>query len=557
MRNIFKHTKPLLVVIGILLIINCVGYIFSARIDVTADQRYTLSKASKTIVSNVDAPLIIDVYLNGDFPAEFKRLQQETQYLLEEFQAENSNVIINAIAPLDGDVDAEAIAQQFYEMGMTPARVTVKENAKNEQRLIFPWAVAVYNNKTVQIPLLKNNLGATTVDRVNSSVQQLEYKFADAFARLTQKRQKKIAIMRGNGELPDGQIADFVKDLREYYFIAPFTLDSVATNPIGTLEKLLAFDLVLEAKPTEPFTEKEKFVLDQYLMKGGKVLWLTEQVAMETDSLFNANQSAFALPKLLNLEDYFFKYGLRINTNLVNDLYSAPLVLATGQGREAEFTPFPWFYFPLPSSTNTHPIVNNIEAVKFEYASSIDTLKNSITKTILLSSSPSTKIEAIPKEISLKSLNSQPNVSTYKDGEQPLAVLLEGQFQSVYENRLKPFTYNNTLDNSSKTAMLVVADGDVIKNDLKGNTPLQLGFERYTGTTYGNKEFLLNAVNYLLDDTGLIDIRSKEIAIAFLNPEKVTRHKLTWQLVNIILPLILLALFGILFNLYRKKRFTK
>ena len=189
---------------------------------------------------------------------------------------------------------------------MTPARVTVKENGKNEQRIIFPWAMANYNDETVKIPLLKNNLGATTEERVNASVQQLEYVFADAFSKLLTPRKQKIAIMRGNGELPDLNIADFIKTIKPYYRVAPFTLDSVANNPIGTLEKLNEFDLVIEAKPTQAFTEQEKYVLDQYLMQGGKMLWLTEQVAFETDSLFNPSQTSFALPRTLNLDDYFF-----------------------------------------------------------------------------------------------------------------------------------------------------------------------------------------------------------------------------------------------------------
>jgi gliding-associated putative ABC transporter substrate-binding component GldG len=552
-----SHIKPLILVVVILIIINSISVSFFERFDITKDNRYTLSQAALEITNKAEAPLIVDVFLQGEFPSEFKRLQTETRSLLEEFNAENPNIYFNFINPLEDNVDAEAIATQFYQMGMTPARVTVKENGKNEQRIIFPWAMANYNNETVKIPLLKNNLGATTEERVNASVQQLEYVFADAFSKLLTTRKQKIAIMRGNGELPDINIADFVKSIKPYYRIAPFTLDSVATNPIGTLEKLNDYDLVIEAKPTQPYTEQEKYVLDQYLMQGGKMLWLTEQVAFETDSLFNPTQTSFALPRALNLDDYFFKYGVRINPELVNDLYSAPLILASGEGQDTQFNPYPWFYFPLPTATTAHPIVNNIEAVRFEYANPIDTLKNGIKKTVLLSSSPTTKLDAVPRQLSLKALGQQPNLETYKDGEKPLAVLLEGSFTSVYENRLKPFTYNNNINNSEPTAMLVIADGDIMKNKTNGNQPLELGFERYTGAAYGNKEFLLNSVNYLLDDTGLIDIRSKEISIAFLNPDKIVNQKLTWQLINILLPLLLLAIFGIVIISLRKRKYTR
>lgn len=556
MKTSNSHIKPLILVVVMLVVINSVSTSFFNRFDFTKDNRYTLSEAALDITNKAEAPLIVDVFLQGEFPSEFKRLQTEVRSILEEFNAENPNIYFNFINPLEGNADAEAIATQFYQMGMTPARVTVKENGKNEQRIIFPWAMANYNDETVKIPLLKNNLGATTEERVNASVQQLEYVFADAFSKLLTPRKQKIAIMRGNGELPDLNIADFIKTIKPYYRVAPFTLDSVANNPIGTLEKLNEFDLVIEAKPTQAFTEQEKYVLDQYLMQGGKMLWLTEQVAFETDSLFNPSQTSFALPRTLNLDDYFFKYGIRINTELVNDLYSAPLILASGQGEDTQFNPYPWFYFPLPTATKAHPIVNNIEAVKFEYANPIDTLKNSINKTVLLTSSPTTKLDAVPRQLSLKALGLQPNLELYKDSEQPLAVLLEGSFTSVYENRLKPFSYKNNKNNSEATAMLVISDGDIIKNKTNGNQPLELGFERYTGAAYGNKEFLLNSVNYLLDDTGLIDIRSKEISIAFLNPDKIADEKLKWQLINILLPLVLLAIFGVVFVSLRKRKYT-
>ena len=556
MKTSNLHIKPLILVVVILVIINSVSSSFFNRFDFTKDNRYTLSEAALDITNKAEAPLIVDVFLQGEFPSEFKRLQTETRSILEEFNAENPNIYFNFINPLEGNADAEAIATQFYQMGMTPARVTVKENGKNEQRIIFPWAMANYNDETVKIPLLKNNLGATTEERVNASVQQLEYVFADAFSKLLTPRKQKIAIMRGNGELPDLNIADFIKTIKPYYRVAPFTLDSVANNPIGTLEKLNEYDLVIEAKPTQAFTEQEKYVLDQYLMQGGKMLWLTEQVAFETDSLFNPSQTSFALPRTLNLDDYFFKYGIRINTELVNDLYSAPLILASGQGEDTQFNPYPWFYFPLPTATKAHPIVNNIEAVRFEYANPIDTLKNSINKTVLLTSSPTTKLDAVPRQLSLKALGQQPNLELYKDSEQPLAVLLEGSFTSVYENRLKPFSYKNNKNNSEATAILVISDGDIIKNKTNGNQPLELGFERYTGAAYGNKEFLLNSVNYLLDDTGLIDIRSKEISIAFLNPDKIADEKLKWQLINILLPLVLLAIFGVVFISLRKRKYT-
>lgn len=540
-----------------LVLVNFLASRYHQRFDLTQDQRYTLSPAAKEIIAEVESPLVIDVFLKGSFPPEFRRLQNETRQFLEEMRAYNPNIVFNFIDPLAEGDDANAIAEEFYAMGMTPARLSVMEQGKASETLIFPWAIANYREQTVKIPLLKNMLGISDEERVNNSVQQLEYSFANAISQLVRDREKKIAVMRGNGELPDAYIADFIQTLRQFYFIAPFTLNSAAENPERTLEELSEFDLIIEAKPTEAFTENEKYVLDQYLMQGGKALWLVEKTAMETDSLFNEAGRALALPRDLNLNDLFFSYGFRINPELVNDLYSAPIVLATGTGNDTRFTPYPWFYSPLTTSPNTHPIINNLEAVKFEWANPIDTLRNPVDKTVLLTSSPQSKAEGVPREISLDILNSRPDMAAYDDGELPLAVLLEGTFPSAYRNRVKPFEIENHKDVSEPTQMVVVSDGDVIKNQLQQGAPLELGFDRYTGNTYGNKEFLLNSVNYLLDDTGLINIRSKEITIPFMDTEKASEEREKWQLINVAVPLFLLGIGAFLFNYFRRKRYIK
>lgn len=549
--------KSLLILVVILFATNFLASEFYWRIDLTQDHRYSLSPAAKDIIADVDKPVIFDVFLEGSFPSEFRRLRNETRQMLEEFSAYNRNIKFNFINPLEEGGDANAVAEQFYKMGMTPARLNVQENGKNSESIIFPWAIANYGNKTVKIPLLKNQIGATDEERVTASVQQLEYALSDGLGKLIYPRKKKIAIMRGNGELPDARIADFIKTIQEYYFIAPFTLDSVSSNPGKTLEDLRKYDLVIDPKPTQPFSENEKFVLDQYLMKGGKMLWLAEVTNMETDSLLNERGTAIALPRNLNLGDYFFSYGVRINPSIVNDLYSAPIILASGSGNNTRFNPYPWFYSPLTSSPGENPIINNIEAVKFEYANPIDTLANNVKKTVLLSSSPRTKLEGVPAQINLDMVGQKPDLGTYKDGEQALAVLLEGKFKSVYKNRIKPFKLSDPKEESEETKMIVISDGDVIKNDLQGGKPLELGFQRYTGNTYGNKEFLLNAVNYLLDDTGLIDIRSKEINLAFLDKEKVAAQREKWQIIDLAGPVLILVIFGIAFNFYRKKKYVK
>ena len=539
-----------------LFLFNVLTQSFYKRFDLTTDKRYTLNDITKDIIAQAESPIIIDVFLDGDdFPSEIRKLKAETQQLLEEFAIQNSNIIFKFLNPLDNPDTQKQNIESLTRRGLTPMQLSVKENGQATTKVIFPWALASYNDETVAIQLIKNNIGASQSELVSNSVQHLEYAFADGFSKLLNEKENKIAILKGNKELENIQIADFIKTVRPYYYIAPFTLDSIASNPTKTLNELNTYDLIVVAKPTETFTEEDKYVLDQYIMNGGKSLWLLDAVSIDKDSL-KTNGKSYALSMDLNLTDFFFKYGVRVNPNLINDLYSEPIVLATGTGSNAQFNEFPWFYAPLSKSENQHSIVKNIDLVRFDFASQLDTLKNSVSKTILLKSSILSRLEGVPLEIDLNMVNNEPDPSLYKNPFVPLAVLLEGKFTSVYKNRIKPFELSETKDESELTKMVVVADGDVIKNEVGRNGPEELGFNKWNGQVYGNKEFLLNTVNYLLDDTGLINIRGKELSIPFLNYEKIAVEKTKWQLVNTLLPLILLALFGITFQYLRKKKYS-
>ncbi|MGB5418976.1 MAG: gliding motility-associated ABC transporter substrate-binding protein GldG [Algibacter sp.] len=552
-----KTIKHILILVIALIAINFISSKVYKRFDLTADKRYTLSASAKQIINDLNSPIVVDVFLEGeDFPSEFRRLQNETRQLLEEFAATSNHIVFNFINPLEDESTRERNIQQLTQRGLTPMQLSVQESGKSSQAVIFPWALASYNDQTVLIPLVKNKIGVSQQELVNNSVQNLEYAFADGFSKLTKPKRRKIAILKGNKELEDRYIANFIQKLGEYYYIAPFTLDSVALNPQKTLKAIEDYDLIISAKPTEAFTEEEKFVLDQYTMNGGKSLWLIDAVAMEKDSLYNATGTNYAVARDLNLTDFFFKYGVRINPNMVSTLYSAPITLAMGEGSQSQFQHLKWPYSPLAGSSSNHPIVNNLNLVKFDFANQIDTLKNTLKKTILLETAPLTKLEGTPREVSLELVTKEQNPQSFNKGNQTLAVLLEGEFQSVYSNRVKPFEISEDKNTSIPTKMIIISDGDVIKNELAKNKPLELGFDRWTGQTYGNKEFLLNAVNYLLDDNGLINIRSKKIAVAFLNQQKIASQKTKWQLVNILLPLVLLGVFGFIFNYLRKKRYA-
>ncbi len=553
-----RKIKPItFILIGVIALIG-IGNSFYKRFDLTQDKRFTLSKSTENLIYEAAAPVVIDVLLEGDFPSEFRRLQSETKQLLEEFNTINPNIKYIFTNPLKEEEIRSQTISELQNFGLTPMEVSVKESGKTKVETVVPWAILSYQNRSIKVPLVKNTIGATTEERVNSSIQQLEYAFADGLTKLLHPKKHKIAVLKGNGQLPDRNIADFIKTLQDYYFVGAFTLDSVATNPSKTLQDLQKFDMVINAKPTIPFTEEEKYVLDQFIMTGGKSLWLVESVAMEIDSLMNPEGSSVAIMRDLRLRDALFSYGVRVNPVLVNDLYSAPLVLASGQGNETQFTPYPWFYSSLTKSTTNHPIVKNIEAVKFDFSNQIDTLKNDVRKTILLTSSDKSKTEGVPKEIQLEPiLRKKPDIGTYTEGPQNLAVLLEGKFKSTYKDRIKPYKETNHKDISTDTKMIVIADGDIIKNQTQKGQPIELGFDPTMNLKYGNKEFLLNSVNYLLDGTGLIEVRGKEINISFLNIKKVVNTKTKWQIINIVVPLLALLLFGFLFLFLRKRKYLK
>ncbi|MBG6111694.1 gliding-associated putative ABC transporter substrate-binding component GldG [Flavobacterium sp. CG_9.10] len=555
-----NNIKSVLITIAVLLILNVIGSFFFHRFDLTKDKRYTLSPTSLNIIKQVQNPLYIKIYLQGDLPAEFKRLQQETTQLLEEFQAYNKNIVFEFVDPLENKDESMDNIKELYRKGLTPINITVDDKGKQSQAMVFPWAIAVYNNKEVNIPLLKNRMGASTTQKVIGSVQHLEYSIADALNKITKDKQKKVAVIKGNGELQDVLMAKFLMQVRESYHIGPFTLDSVAKNPIGSLDALEKYDLAIIAKPTETFSDAEKQVLDQYIMNGGKTLWLVDQVAIEMDSLYNSSGSTLAYPRDLNLNDLFFKYGIRINPDLIKDERGSPIKLASGdQGSATQFQEFNWKFAPQVYPNSPHPIVKNLGGIKFDFANPIDTLKNGIKKTILLQSSQYSKKIGTPSEINLNSVTEETSPNDYLNkGNIPLSVLLEGSFHSMFENRILPFDQKNFETKGVANKMIVISDGDLIKNQLDKNfQPVELGYDQRSGNLYDNKDFLINCVNYLLDDNGLINIRSKDLDLPLLDKDKVYENYTITQFITIGLPILILAFFGLGFTFLRKRKYSK
>lgn len=561
MKKLFQNSiSKVVIALVCLLVVNYIAKQWHTRIDLTQDKRYTLSEVSKKTLAKIQNPIVIDVLLKGNIPTEFKKLQTETIQLLDEYAAANNNIIVNFVNPLEGEERPESVIQELINNGYQPLQITQNEAGKSSIEYIFPWAVISDGKKSERVRLFVNKLGATDQEQVQNSVQKLEYNFTDALYKFALDKKKKIAILRSNGALEDIYMADFLKTAREYYFIAPFTLDSVATNPEKTLHDLEKFDLLLVPKPTEPFTDAQKQVVDQYIMNGGRALWLIDNVAVSLEDMYKTGGMTMAMPINLNLTDMFFQYGFRINYTLVNDLYFSEIIVATGDGSQTRYMPIPWVYNPLVISGNNHLINNHLDAVRFQFANSIDTLKNGVKKTVLLASSPFSKADGTPREINLRFDPNNQNKEAYKHGNIPLAVLLEGEFNSVYKDRIRPINLKEKSDRSKPTKMLVVADGDIIKNDIdsKNNIPLELGFDKWTSKYYDNKSFLQNALNYLLDDTEFLSLRNKKVQLAFLDKQKVAESVNSWQIKVFVYPLLLLILVMLsVLYFYRKKNIRK
>ena len=561
MKKLFQYsTSKVIIALLSLFAINYISKQWHTRVDLTQDKRYTLSEVSMKTLAKIQNPIVIDVLLKGNIPTEFKKLQTETIQLLDEYTAANGNIIVNFVNPLEGEEHPESVIQELINNGYQPLQITQNEAGKSSIEYIFPWAVISDGKKSERVRLFVNKLGSTDQEQVQNSVQKLEYNFTDALYKFTLDKKKKIAVLRSNGALEDIYMADFLKTAREYYFIAPFTLDSVATNPEKTLNDLQKFDLLLVPKPTEPFTDAQKQVVDQYIMNGGRAFWLLDNVAVSLEDMYKTGGMTMAMPINLNLTDMFFQYGFRINYTLVNDLYFSEIIVATGDGSQTRYMPIPWVYNPLVISGNNHLINNHLDAVRFQFANSIDTLKNGVKKTVLLASSPFSKADGTPREINLRFDPNNQNKEAYKHGNIPLAVLLEGEFNSVYKDRIRPINLKEKSDRSKPTKMLVVADGDIIKNDIdsKNNIPLELGFDKWTSKYYDNKSFLQNALNYLLDDTEFLSLRNKKVQLAFLDKQKVAESVSSWQIKVFVYPLLLLILVMLsVLYFYRKKNIKK
>ncbi|PLX23419.1 MAG: gliding motility-associated ABC transporter substrate-binding protein GldG [Marinilabiliales bacterium] len=558
-----QNIIQLISALAIILIINYISSNASFRLDLTADKRYTLSDATQEILDSLDDMVYIEIYLDGEIPIGFQRMQKSVHELMDEFRiVAGSNIQFQFINPSESNDESarNAIYQDLYERGLDPTNVKDRDKEGGvAEKILFPGAILTYKDKESPINLLMNNPGLSAEVNLNNSIQTLEYEFVDAIRKITTKQRKRIAFIEGQGELDEFYTGDITRALNEYYDIDRVTIKDY----VNILDP---YDAVIVAGPTQEYSEKSKFILDQFIMKGGKVLWFVESVSVSMDSLSTGGMS-FALMNDVNLSDQLFRYGVRINPNIIQDIQCAVIPVNTSiSGSQPKFAPAPWLYFPLLNPSDNNPITKGLNMIKTEFPSVIDTVGNNSTikKSVLLSSSFSSKILNIPLLISLREVSEQPDPATFIMPDNPIAVALEGKFKSVFINRLTE-KYSTGIEfdfqeESNPTKMIIVSDADIIKNDVRrradGVFISPLGYDRYTKQTYGNKEFVMNAVHYLIDESGILNLRSREFKLRLLDKSRIVDQRIRWQVINTILPLLFIMIFAFLMAFLRKRKYT-
>lgn len=558
-KNKKRDLTALALAVVIILLLNFVGSFVFHRFDLTAEKRYTLSDATKNLLSEVNDVVYVKVYLDGDFPAGFKRLRDETREMLDEFRAySNDNIEYEFIDPSvsDNKKQQNEIYKQLYDKGLEPTNLEVKEENGTTQQIIWPAALVTYKGRELPWQLLKTQMGQSAEGQLNNSIQALEYEFASVIRNLSKVIRPQIGFIEGHGELDTLATYDIAAALSEFYIVKRVEIKQ-------QLKALDGYKAIIIAKPDTAFSEQDQFILDQYIMKGGKVLWVVDPINMPVDSLSRMGR-VMAVPYTLGIDKMLYKYGVRVNENMVVDMQCSAIPINKAlKGQQPRFELMPWIFSPLLNPTLDHPIVKNLDIIKTDFASTIDTIEQKgVKKTILLQSSKYSKTMVQPVRVDLNYLRFQLDEKQFNNPYQNVAVLLEGEFQSVFKNRIPPEIANDSAigfkADGVKTAMIVISDGDIIRNDVQYQTrkPYPLGFDKYTQRTYGNRNFILNCINYLCDDSGLISVRARELTLRLLDKKKVKNEGAKWKVINTAVPLLLVIVYGLIYYYIRKRKYS-
>jgi len=553
----FWNNISRILVVVVLILVNLVGSYYFFRIDLTNDRKYSIAKETKEILRNIDDIIYFKIYLHGEIPLEYKKLEDETKYMLHEFRAYSKYIEYEFIDPgsLQNEDYKISLQEELYRKGIPPIPHRNYENSKIEEYFIFPGILASYKSKEYSISLVNQTLMHSPEKVIKESIENLEYLLINGIRNLTTKKKQTIALINGHGETTNHLIFSFKELMSEHYNLVNIEIK----EQITALDDV---DCIVINNPKTMFTEKDKFIIDQFIMNGGKSLWIVDDNNAEMDSLETKNETIVLPSKDKNLNDLLFKYGVRINSNLIQDLQSSPIPIVTHYiDEKPQWSLFPWVFFPVITPNNNNIITYNTNPIKTEFPSSIDTINNRTKKTIILQTSAYTKVRSLPTLINLESLKQTPDETTFNHGSKNIAILLSGQFESVFKNRISSTISNdpniNFKDHIIENKMLIISDGSFLNNQFFQGSPLPLGFDKHTNTQYGNEEFILNVIDYLLGNEEFIKIRSKNIAIRLLDKAKVNLEKEYWQLFNIIIPIIILLFIGYLFFIIRKRTYNK
>lgn len=548
---------------GIFAVIVLLSFFFFFRIDLTTDKRYSITSQTKQLMQKTEAPVNITIYLDGDLNPGFLRLKKSTADLVEEmsvYAQKGMNITFENPSIAESSAEREQKYAELEAQGMAPTAIYERDKeGKSIQKIVFPWMKMTCNGKTAYVNLLKNIRGNSGEENLNISIENLEFEITDGIRRLVNKEVAKIAFIEGHGELTDAETYDISKALSRYFQIDRGTLASDATI-------LTEYKAIIIAKPTMPFSESDKYIIDQYIMNGGRVLWVLDGVKIAHENLSKSGLSP-AIELDLNLGDQLFKYGVRIAPVILQDVQCAtiPVNIAPANDKP-QFEPSPWYYAPLLLTSPEHPITKNLTEVKSEFSSAIELVgeNKQVTPTLLLATSGNTHAVLTPATIDLSDMPKANDKTYFNTGYAPVAVLLEGEFESDFANRMAPKEITNAfplLEKSLRTRQIIISDGDIIRNETNGtasdSTTLPLGFDRYMNQQFGNREFIQNAVLYLTDEEGWLDLRSRTLKLRLLNKSLVNDQRLMWQIVNVALPLLLLMVFGIVYQIIRKRKYTK
>jgi ABC-2 type transport system permease protein len=556
-----KSIKKLIVYLLLVVSLLCVSNIFYYRLDLTAEKRYTLSDKTKSILDGLKEDVYVEVYLDGELPPPFKRLHDRVNELL--VQCANDSKIKLHFQFFDPSTISDKkkkddFINQLINRGVQPTTINRKTSDELiSQQLMFPSMLVWNSKKEIAVNLLKNNTAFGAEENINNSIEALEYELVNAVNVISQNEKKSIAFLEGQGELSKIETADIGGTLADFYNVDILTTDKLSRN-------MNKYSALVIAQPRKDFSEKDKYIIDQFIMNGGSSLWLIDQVSADLDSLrYKSEILAYSRP--LNIEDMLFTYGIRINPNLVLDGQCVLIPVKTSLENEpAKFSPAPWYYSPLIMPNQNNPIGKNVNPIRFDFTNTIDTLGGNanIKKDILLMSSRNTRLVNVPCPVSLDIVNEKMNPEVFNQSSKILGVGLRGIFPSVFRHRTLDFNIGfEQKKESLNTKMIIVSDGDIIRNSFSGTGDnlniLPLGYDRYTKRTYGNKAFLLNAINYLCDNSGLMQLRNREFRLRILDKTKLKSERIFWQSLNILLPLILLIALAIIWYFVRKKTYSK